>query len=184
MSAILTTSLRIPMLFLFLLAAIAGASASIPAAGPREDLIVTTTWLRDHLKDPNLVLLHVGDPAEYKAKHLPGARFVELMDISAPMDHSPNADPKVLSLELPDPADAARPARQARHFEHLDDRRLLRQHWVLARHARDLHAGLRGPRRPTKLLDGGMRAWVAAGLPTTDEVPTVNAGHARTAENR
>src|ERR1043165_6267694 len=73
------------------------------AAGPREELIVTTAWLNQHIKDPNLGLLHVGDAAEYKEKHLPGARFVDLMDISAPTDHS-NMTPSLtnLSLELSD----------------------------------------------------------------------------------
>ncbi|HVQ42736.1 MAG TPA: rhodanese-like domain-containing protein [Vicinamibacterales bacterium] len=176
MSAILTISLRIPVLFLFLLTAIAGASASIPAAGPRDELIVTTTWLRDHLKDPNLVLLHVGDPAEYKAKHLPGAQFVELMDISAPMDHSPNADPKVLSLELPDPA-ALR--------DRLTKLGISNTSTIVVYYGSTWYSpttrviftlNFAGLGAQTKLLDGGMRAWVAAELPTTTEISTVKPG--------
>jgi thiosulfate/3-mercaptopyruvate sulfurtransferase len=176
MSAILTTSLRIPVLFLFLLTAIAGASASIPAAGPRDELIVTTTWLRDHLKDPNLVLLHVGEAAEYKAKHLPGAQFVELMDISAPMDHSPTADPKVLSLELPDPA-ALR--------DRLVKLGISNTSTIVVYYGSTWYSpttrviftlNFAGLGAQTKLLDGGMRAWVAAELPTTVDVPTVKPG--------
>ena len=176
MSAILTTSLRIPALFLFLLTAIAGASASIPAAGPREDLIVTTTWLRDHLKDPNLVLLHVGDPAEYKAKHLPGAQFVELMDISAPMDHSPNADPKVLSLELPDPAALRDRLTRLGISNNSTIVVYYGSTWYSPTTRVIFTLNFAGLGAQTKLLDGGMRAWVAAELPTTADVPVVKPG--------
>lgn len=176
MSAILTASLRIPVLFVFLLTAIAAASASLPAAGPRDELIVTTTWLRDHLKDPNLVLLHVGEPAEYKAKHLPGAQFVELMDISAPMDHSPNADPKVLSLELPDPATLR---------DRLVKLGISNTSTIVVYYGSTWYSpttrvvftlNFAGLGAQTKLLDGGMRAWVAAELPTTTEVAAVKPG--------
>ncbi len=41
------------------------------------DLLVSTVWLSDHRKDPNLVLLHVADTfADYKRGHIPGARFL------------------------------------------------------------------------------------------------------------
>jgi thiosulfate/3-mercaptopyruvate sulfurtransferase len=59
-------------------------------------LTVSTAWLADHLTDPDLVLLHVGDRKEYDAAHIPGARFVALDDISV-SDHSG----KGLMLELP-----------------------------------------------------------------------------------
>lgn len=178
MSAILTIPLRIPVLFLFLLTAIGGASAAIPAEGPREDLIVTTTWLRDHLKDPNLVLLHVGDPAEYKTKHLPGAQFVDLMDIAAPMNHDMNArpDPRVLSLELPDPATLRE--RLAR-FGISNNSTVVVYYgstWYSPTTRVIFTLNWAGLGAQTKLLDGGMRAWVAAELPTTEAVPTVKPG--------
>ena len=86
----LRLSLRVTALALFLAlpsATLLAEPAGL-AAGPREDLVVNVAWLNQHIKDPNLVLLHVGEPGEYKEKHLPGARFVDLMDISAPMDHT------------------------------------------------------------------------------------------------
>ena len=52
------------------------------AASPRDSMIVSAAWLRAHLNDPNLVLLHVGDKAEYDAKHIPGAVYARLKDIS------------------------------------------------------------------------------------------------------
>jgi thiosulfate/3-mercaptopyruvate sulfurtransferase len=59
------------------IAGTAGAQQS-----PREPLLVSPQWLKDHLKDPNLVILHVGDRAKFAAGHVPGARFIELQDIS------------------------------------------------------------------------------------------------------
>jgi len=178
MPAILTTSLRIPVLFLFLVTAVAGASAAIPAEGPREDLIVTTAWLRDHIKDPNLVLLHVGDPAEYKAKHLPGAQFVDLMEIAAPMNHDMNAkpDPKVLSLELPDPATLRE---RLAKFGISNNSTIVVYYgstWYSPTTRVIFTLNWAGLGAQTKLLDGGMRAWAAAELPTTEEVPTIKPG--------
>lgn len=43
----------------------------------RAEMLVSTGWLAEHLKDPNLVILHVADTfADYKRGHLPGARFL------------------------------------------------------------------------------------------------------------
>ena len=39
-------------------------------------MIVTAPWLKAHLNDPDLVLLHVGEKAEYDASHIPGATYV------------------------------------------------------------------------------------------------------------
>ena len=130
------------------------------------------------------MLLHVGDPAEYKAKHLPGAQFVELMDISAPMDHSPNADPKVLSLELPDPA-ALRDRLTKLGISSTSTIVVYYGSTWLSPTTRVIFTlNFAGLGAQTKLLDGGMRAWVAAELPTTADDPYREAGHARTAENR
>ncbi|MET3663445.1 rhodanese-like domain-containing protein [Caulobacter sp. 1776] len=51
-------------------------------AAPRENPLVSTGWLASHLKDPDLVLLHIGEAAEFEAGHIPGARFVRLSDIA------------------------------------------------------------------------------------------------------
>lgn len=72
------------------------ASNGIRAANPRDSLLVTTDWLAQHLKDANLVLLHVGEMGErktYDTGHIPGARFITMSDVSAPNDPG---------LEMPD----------------------------------------------------------------------------------
>lgn len=59
------------------------AKDSAPPSNPREAMLDTVAWLARHLSDPGLVLLHVGEMAEYAARHLPVARYVALSDISA-----------------------------------------------------------------------------------------------------
>ena len=57
----------------------------IAAAAPavRSDMLVSTDWLAQHLKDPKLVILHVSrDRKAYDAGHIPGARFLALSDIA------------------------------------------------------------------------------------------------------
>jgi thiosulfate/3-mercaptopyruvate sulfurtransferase len=49
---------------------------------PREPLLVSPQWLKEHLKDPNVVILHVGDQTKFGAGHIPGARYIEMQDIS------------------------------------------------------------------------------------------------------
>jgi thiosulfate/3-mercaptopyruvate sulfurtransferase len=68
------------------------------AQSPRDQLLVTPAWLAAHIKDPNLVLLHVGDRAEYGLRHIPGARFVALSDLSIS-----GGDAGGLNLQMPTP---------------------------------------------------------------------------------
>ena len=77
------TSLRRILLPLFGLA-LAAAPSPATAQAPRDRLLVTPAWLAAHLNDPDLVLLHVGDPAGYAQAHIPGARLVRLQDVSTP----------------------------------------------------------------------------------------------------
>jgi thiosulfate/3-mercaptopyruvate sulfurtransferase len=45
------------------------------------EMIVSAQWLSDHLNDPKVVVLHVGDKrSEYDSGHIPGARFLALTD--------------------------------------------------------------------------------------------------------
>jgi len=63
--------------FLAALLATGFALAQPAPSSLRNEMLVSTTWLAKHLKDPNLVILHVADTfADYKRGHLPGARFL------------------------------------------------------------------------------------------------------------
>ena len=76
-----------------------GAQAPLPAGkDPRASLLVSTEWLATHLKDANLVLLHVGDAKDYPAAHIAGARLVSTQDVSV-SDRSAGG----LVMEMPSP---------------------------------------------------------------------------------
>src|SRR3954467_3668651 len=91
------------------LASLIVVSALIPVGShaqgtdPKPALLVSTSWLAQHINDRNLVLLHVGDKKEYDASHIPGARYVSLSDISV-SDHN---NPGGLMLQMP-PVDSLR----------------------------------------------------------------------------
>ena len=40
------------------------------------ELIVTTTWLAEHLDDPNVVVMATGSQQDFDGGHIPGAGFV------------------------------------------------------------------------------------------------------------
>jgi thiosulfate/3-mercaptopyruvate sulfurtransferase len=140
-------------------------------AQSRDPLLVSAGWLAKHLTDPNLVLLHVGPPADYEARHLPGARFVALSDIAL-------SDPtgKGLRLEMP-PADDLRRRLEALGISQ-DSRVVVYVAQGAITPATRLmftldHAGL-GDR--ASLLDGGMDGWVKGGGALTSTVPPAKAG--------
>jgi thiosulfate/3-mercaptopyruvate sulfurtransferase len=62
----------------------------------REPLLVTVDWLANHLSDPSLVLLQIGDKKDYDKGHIPGAQFLAYESISTPHNHAQG-----LMLELP-----------------------------------------------------------------------------------
>jgi hypothetical protein len=57
------------------------------APAVRSDILVSTDWLAQHLKDPKVVVLQVSrDRATYDAGHIPGARFFALSDLIVTRD--------------------------------------------------------------------------------------------------
>ena len=138
-------------------------AVSAAAASPRDKIVVNTAWLAAHLNDPDLVLLHVGDKAEYAAQHIPGARFASMQDVSI-SDHTG----KGLMLEMP-------PAEDLR--QRLEALGISDKSHVVVYYGKDWvspstrvvftldYAGL-GDR--SALLDGGMQAWIRDGHAVTD----------------
>ncbi len=88
------------LLLIFLLAGSLSSDQQKTAASPtsagREPMLVTVDWLADHLNDPSLVLLQIGDKKDYDKGHIPGAQFLEYESISTPHNHG-----VTLMLELP-----------------------------------------------------------------------------------
>lgn len=150
------------------------------AQSPREKLLVDATWLQKHVNDKDLVLLHVGDKAEYDREHIPGARFIGMRDLAAPqqdmahgaaMDHTKN-----LILEMPAP-EAARAKLESLGIS--DKSRIIVYYgndWVSPSTRIVLDLDWIGLGDRTSLLDGGMRAWKRAGGTVTADLPATRPG--------
>jgi thiosulfate/3-mercaptopyruvate sulfurtransferase len=70
-----------------------------PAGLTREPMLVTVDWLGDHLNDPSLVLLQIGDKKDYDQGHIPGAQFLEYESISTPHNHAQGLMLELLPVE-------------------------------------------------------------------------------------
>ena len=137
-------------------------------------LLLEVDALAHDLQDPNLVLLQVSAKDVYAAKHIAGAQFISLQDVSVGMDRGNTA---VLSLELP-PVDVLRAS--LAKFGISNDSHVVvyfdtdQSYSGATRVVFALqYAGL-GDR--TSLLNGGLAEWVKRGKPVTATVPTVVAG--------
>ena len=118
------------------------ASSSLaPSFIASAEMLVSTDWLLAHQKDPNLVLLHVGVPAEFEKEHIPGAIPVTPAGLRDPRTEG------ALVLQLLRARAAEGEARGLRHLRRLARRRLLREGLGLAHDARLLQPRRRGPRR-------------------------------------
>lgn len=60
-------------------------------------MVVKTSWLADHIKDPGVVVLQVGTRAQFDSVHIPGAQPVTMADISI------TSPVTKLLVELPEP---------------------------------------------------------------------------------
>lgn len=152
-------------------ALIALLAAPLSAQGAREKLLVSPQWLNDHLKDPNLVVLHLGPKAGYDTAHIAGARHVDVNRFAAPQAQG------ALALELPNP-DTLRAVLAQLGIS--DDSRIViypvsaDRMSIATRVILTLdHAGFG---EATSLLDGGLAAWTRAGYKTTAEAPVSTTG--------
>jgi thiosulfate/3-mercaptopyruvate sulfurtransferase len=135
------------------------------APNPRDSLLVSSEWLAKHLSDPNLVLLHVGDPQEYPAEHIAGARLITLRDISTPHE------PGTLPLEMLAPDELRK---RLEKFGISDDSRIVVYHgkdWVSPATRVLLTLDWIGLGDRTSLLDGGMPLWKQEGRAVTNAAP-------------
>lgn len=156
-----------PFVILFVAALFAGSAI----ASPRESLVVNPAWLKQHLADPGLVLLHVGEKADYAKAHIPGARFVSQTDVSV-SEHTA----KGLMLEMP-PTGKLREELEALG---ISDRSCIIVYygndWVSPSTRIVFTLDYAGLGDHTSLLDGGMDGWVRDGGPVATSVPPVRKG--------
>ena len=158
---------RYASVVLTLTGAITTTAAPQAAKLTRTDLLVTSDWLATQINNPKLVLLHLGDKAEYEAGHIPGARFVELHAVSMPM----TMDTTVLALEMP-PIDHLRG--QLEELGISDDSRVVVYYgkdWISPSTRVLLTLQYAGLGAQSSLLDGGMPEWKKKNAVTTDVPP-------------
>src|SRR5262245_18084487 len=140
----------------------AGFSSHTFAQTVRQSMIVSTDWLAQHLKDPSLVLLQVGEKDEYTAAHIPGAQFMALSDISTPRGQG-------LTLEL------APVAQLESTFQKLGVTNRSRvvvyfsKDWVTPTARVYMTLDYLGRGDQTSILDGGLPAWRAEGRAVSAE---------------
>ncbi len=145
-----------------------GAAAQPNARSAADSLLLTTGALEDRLARGNVVLLHIGEAADYEAGHIPGARFLPYDAISQRRNG--------LVLELP--AAAALDSL----FESLgvsDESRIVlywSKDWYSPTTRVFLTLDYLGLGEKTSILDGGSAAWKAAGGPVTTAVPSPTRG--------
>jgi thiosulfate/3-mercaptopyruvate sulfurtransferase len=142
-----------------------GAGVEQPTTRHSADsLLVTAAQLRERMTRGNLVVLHVGERADYNAEHIPGARYLPYEAISTPRGTG-------LMLELP------RVEKLDSLFESLgvsDGTRIVlywTKDWYSPTTRVFLTLDYLGLGDRTSILDGGIAAWKASGGQVTRDVP-------------
>jgi thiosulfate/3-mercaptopyruvate sulfurtransferase len=133
-------------------------------------VLVSTQWLNDHLKDPKTVILQIGTlEYDYNKEHVPGAQYLW------PEWLAPNS-PKG-AFNAPDTKKATELLRNygVSNDSHIVLIFVRNQVSVTSRMFLTLeHLGLRGR---VHLLDGGLEAWKKAGYAVTQEPTVVKKGN-------
>jgi thiosulfate/3-mercaptopyruvate sulfurtransferase len=160
------------------------ATAAVAQPSARDALLVTPEWVAAHLRDPNTILLHVGDPKAYGAKHIAGAQFMELDQISV-SDHSgmqtpagmtmppePLKGPKNgLILEMPT---AEQLRSQFSKFGISDNTKIIvysANEWYSPTTRVVFTLDYAGLGKNVVVMNGGLEAWTRENRPVTDVVP-------------
>jgi thiosulfate/3-mercaptopyruvate sulfurtransferase len=151
-----------------LAAAIAFVLAGVHAATAADAPTITPAMLAEELARGPVILLHIGDRAEYDAGHIPGAQFIELRELSDP--------DATLRLQM-----ASVERLEAAFESHgiSDGSRIVLyfgKDWVTPTARVFVALDYFGLGDRTVLLDGGLPAWRAAGRPVTTDVPQVQRG--------
>jgi len=63
------------------------------------ELLVSTEWLEQHLDDPGIVILTVGEREEYDSLHIPGTQWIYLWDLVIDTDSLENEIPPLHDIE-------------------------------------------------------------------------------------
>ena len=140
-------------------------------AGVRSDMLVSTEWLSQHLKDPNVVILHLADnELDYKRGHIPGARYLAMKKIAT--DSTTMDSP--LSVELPSVEQLQKT------FSELgvgDNTRvvLYATNWFPNGARAWFTLDYLGHGEKAALLDGGIEQWLTENRPVSGDTPKFSA---------
>jgi len=138
--------------------------------------LVSTDWLAQHLKDPDLRILDASwylpdagrDPkAEYDAAHIPGARFFDIDDISDARSDLPHMAPPIEKFMSRLRAMGVGDGHQVVVYDGAGLMSAARVWWLFR---------LMG-KSDIAVLDGGLPAWKAAGHPVEDDLPLLRDRH-------
>ena len=154
----------------FLLAGTARAAPACGGHGTRDSLLVSTAWLAGHLQDPNLVILSIGQKAEYNQGHIPGALYLEYADTRIARSAAG------LTYELPPVADLV---------EVFGKLGVTNDSHIILYFSKDMVApttrvfltlDAMGLASQTSILDGGFPVWQSEGRPVSTEARLVIRG--------
>jgi thiosulfate/3-mercaptopyruvate sulfurtransferase len=151
---------------LLILTGVAGAHA----ATPRDALVVNSSWLAGHLTDKDLVILHVGSEAGYKAGHIPGARLVDgkILQVNTPEGLSVEVPPPDLLHQQLEALGISDNSRVIVYNETDEFQRATRVLFTL---------DVAGLGDHSSLLDGGLAEWKKTGHTASTDVPPPAQGH-------
>jgi len=131
--------------------------------------LVTPAWVAEHLSQGTMVLFQIGDEDEYKAGHIPGARFIRTRDVS-----NPNAK---LRLQMAS-VDHLRQIFES--FGVSDDSQIVLywgNDWATPTARIFVALDFLGLGGRTSIMDGGLPAWRAENRPVTTDVVDPVPGH-------
>ncbi len=138
--------------------------------------LVSTAWLADHLKDPDLRILDASwfmpdagrdAKAEYTAAHIPGARFFDIDDVSDHRSELPHMVPPVEKFMSRMRKMGVGDGHQIVVYDGLGLFSAARVWWLFR---------LMG-KTDIAVLDGGLPKWQAEGRPLEDLPPVVRDRH-------
>lgn len=149
---------------------LAYGAAGCGGHGDRNTMLVTTAWLADHLNDPNLVILGVGQKSEYDSGHIPGSLYVEYHETHL------MKSPAGLSVELLPMAEVAEVFGKlgVTNDSHVVLYKIANGTSQTARVWLTLDA--MGLGAHTSILDGGFPIWQKEGRPISTEARAVKRG--------